>query len=196
MVNLPHKVLINTNEHFAHLPSAPIVEAVLDIRAQSAEALDETAARAYLEPRLEGYEFLDSQQEFSHRVTFGVDIPPQQTTMHTWKGVRFQACDEKSTAQFNRDRFVFSRLAPYQNWAAFSNSGLGLWRIFQEMARPEEISRIGLRFINRIELSPGDGFFERYIILRRSLLEILIFRFTGFFTKRPWRCRVIPMPLT
>ncbi len=157
------KLQINTSEEFTHLPSAPIVEAVIDIRAKSSVTLDEAITREFLEPRLEGYGFLDSQHEFSHQVTFGVDTPPQQTTKNLWKGVRFRSADEKSIAQFNRDGFVYSRLAPYQNWTVFSGEGLRLWQTFHEMAKPEEINRLGLRFINRIELPAGEAYFENYI---------------------------------
>lgn len=157
------KLQINTSEEFTHLPSAPIVEAVIDIRAKSSVTLDEAITRAFFEPRVEGYSFLDSQQEFSHEVTFGVDIPPKPTTVSAWKGVRFRSADEKTLVQFNRDGFVFSRLAPYQNWAAFSDEGLHLWRIYCNLAKPEEINRLGLRFINRIELPAGEGDLGKYI---------------------------------
>lgn len=157
------KIHINTDEKFPHLVSAPIVEAVIDLRAQSIEAFDEATARAYLEPRLEGYKFLDSQQELKHQIKIEAGSPPQQTITKIWKGVRFQNSEGKNTASYNRDGFVLSRLAPYQHWDAFLDEAMWLWRIFQDMAKPEAISRIGLRFINRIELPPGDGDFERFI---------------------------------
>lgn len=157
------RLQINTAEEFPHLTSAPIVEAVIDIRAKSSVTLDETIVRDFLEPRLMGYSFLDSQQEFSHQVMFGADITPQQTTIHAWKGVRFRSEDEKNIAQFNKDGFVCSRLTPYQNWETFSGESLCLWQTFYEMANPEDINRLGLRFINRVELPIGDGNFENYI---------------------------------
>lgn len=163
MANPIQKIEINASEEFPHLPSAPIVEAVIDIRAKSSVNLDEAITREFLEPRLEDYNFLDSQHELSHQVTFGVDIPPQQTTKNAWKGVRFRTADEKNIVQFNRDGFVYSRLAPYQNWTGFSSESLRLWQFFNEMAKPDEINRLGLRFINRIELPAGDGNFENYI---------------------------------
>ena len=157
------KIHINTGEIFPHLASAPIVEAVIDLRAQPTAVFDEPASRAFLEPRLEGYRFLDSQQELNHQIKIEPGSPPQQTVTNTWKGVRFRSSDGKNTVSYNRDGFVFSRQAPYQDWATFSDEAMLLWRIFQDMAKPEGINRIGLRFINRIELSPGDGDFERFI---------------------------------
>jgi uncharacterized protein (TIGR04255 family) len=157
------KMSINISEVFPHLTSAPIVEAVIDIRAKSSVVLDESIARNFLESRLAGYSFLDSQQEFSHQFMFGADTPPQQTMIHAWKGVRFRSADEKTISQFNKDGFVCSTLAPYKNWEKFSGESLHLWKVFQDMASPEEVNRLGLRFINRIELPVGDGDFENYI---------------------------------
>ena len=154
---------ITIDEKFPHLPSAPIVEAVLDIRAKSMVPLEETAAREFLEARLGDYGFMDSQQEFSHQVKIGADGPSQQITTRVWKGVRFRSADAKIIAQYNRDGFVCSRLAPYQDWPTFRDESLRLWNIFIEMAKPEEINRLGLRFINRIELPVGEVNFERYI---------------------------------
>lgn len=157
------KIHINTDEKFPHFASAPIVEAVIDLRAQPTEVFDESAARAFLESRTEEYQFLDSQQELNHQIKIEPGSPPQQTVTNTWKGARFRGSDGKNTVHFNRDGFVFSRQAPYQHWAAFSGEAMQLWRIFQDMAKPEAINRIGLRFINRIELPLGDGDFERFI---------------------------------
>lgn len=158
------KLNINISDKFPHLSSAPIVEAVIDIRAKPSIVLNEQNARDFLGPRLKEYYFLDSQQEFSQQFMFGPDVSPQQTTAsQSWKGVRFRSTDEKTIIQFNKDGLVCSKLAPYQNWGAFSEESLKLWETFQNLAKPEEVNRLGLRFINRIVLPVGDGNFENYI---------------------------------
>ncbi len=58
---------------------------------------------------------------------------------------------------------MFSRLEPYIDWEQLSGEGLRLWAIFKELAQPVEIRRVGLRFINRIQLPPGELRFEDYI---------------------------------
>jgi uncharacterized protein (TIGR04255 family) len=55
-------------------------------------------------------------------------------------------------AQFTRNGLVFSRLAPYENWDQFEAEALRLWQVYQEVAEPSEIQRIGVRFINLIRL--------------------------------------------
>ena len=55
------KVEIRPDELFPHLPRAPIVEAVIDLRARPAQQLEEQTFRSALEPQLQGYRYLDSQ---------------------------------------------------------------------------------------------------------------------------------------
>jgi uncharacterized protein (TIGR04255 family) len=65
--------------------------------------------------------------------------------------------------QFSREGLFFSKLQPYQSWNQFSGDALRLWNIYAEVARPLEMQRIGLRFINKIQLPPRELDFEKYI---------------------------------
>jgi uncharacterized protein (TIGR04255 family) len=117
-----------------------------------------------LEARLDGYGFLDSQREGQVEFKFGGGSPPRQAARDLgWKGVRLRSLDGKHIAQFNRDGFVFSRLEPYVSWEQLSGEGLRLWSVFKELAQPMAILRIGIRYINRIQLSPGELHFDNYI---------------------------------
>lgn len=159
-------VKIKIDEEFEHLPKAPIVEAVIDIRARATAAFEEPSVRSQLEAKLNGYGFLDSQRKFRHELQLQVEggKPPGQKVHDLgWKGLRFRSADEKHIAQFNQDGFVFSRLEPYKDWPQLSSEGLKLWKVFKELARPKEIDRIGLRFINRFLLPQGELSFEDYI---------------------------------
>lgn len=156
------KLAFDINESFGHLPRAPIVEAVIDIRSRAAVALEETTLRTQLEPKLGGYQFLDSIQNIQHQVNFQNGSPVNQEIQLGWKGIRFQSDDKKQIVQFDRDGFLFSRLEPYENWEQLHREGLRLWSIYAELTRPIEIVRIGLRYINRIQLPPNELRFEEY----------------------------------
>ena len=160
------QLVIDTSERFEHLPRAPIVEAVVDIRAQPVEALDEAVVKACFEGRLTGYEFLDSQRgiQIEQEFSIAADKPSAPILRDLgWKGLRFRSADKKYIAQFNRDGFVLSRLEPYQSWEIFFEETVRLWRVYVELARPVEIVRAGLRFINKIQLPLGELQFERYL---------------------------------
>lgn len=155
---------IKLDEDFGHFPRPPIVEAVIDIRARATNALEESAVRTHLEETLGGYSFLDSHREYQHNLRVEKGKPASQQ-LHDlgWRGIRFQSEDKKHISQFNRDGFVFSRLAPYETWQQFSGEGMRLWKIFRTLANPSDILRVGLRFINRIPLPPGEQRIEDFI---------------------------------
>ena len=158
------RIIINTAEEFPHLPKAPIVESVIDIRSVAATTFDEEALRAAVEPRLPGYHFLDAPREFRQEFRVGVGVAPEQNFQDLGlKGLRFQNEDQKQIVQFNRDGYVFSRLEPYRNWAEFVGEGLHHWQSYREVAQPGEVNRIGLRFINRIQLPVNEVRFEDYV---------------------------------
>ena len=73
-----------------------------------------------------------------------------------WRGLRCESADRLHVAQFNRDGFAFSRLAPYESWNQFQQEGLRLWQLHRELVQPAEVQRLGLRFINRIVI-PQEG---------------------------------------
>jgi uncharacterized protein (TIGR04255 family) len=165
-VNSPAVLEIKLDEVFERFPQAPIVEAVIDIKARATTVFEEASVRSCLDEKLKGYGFLDSRREFRHELeleTEGGKPPSQKLHDLGWKGLRFRSTDEKHIAQFNREGFIFSRLEPYSNWEQLSSEGLRLWSIFKELARPVEIHRLGLRFINRIPLPAGEFRFEDYI---------------------------------
>ena len=153
---------INPAEEFEHLPNAPIIEAVIEIRARSTAQLEEREVRSKVERGLADYAFLDSRREFRHEVRITpTEAPKQELQDLGWKGLRFQSTDKKHIAQFNRDGFAFSWLSPYDTWKRLFDESLRLWRLYESIAHPKEIQRIGLRFINRIGLP--DLRLEEYI---------------------------------
>ena len=183
-MNTLQAVDIKPEEKFENLPRAPIVEAVIEIRARATKNLEETSLRTAIEPKLAGYVFLDSLREFHSEVKLEGGKPPiQKVSDAGWKGVRFRSSDEKHIAQFNRDGFVFSRLEPYLTWEELESEGKRLWNIYKDFAQPVEIQRLGLRFINRIKLPPGELLFENYIQPAPSSPHGLELPFHGFMHK-------------
>jgi uncharacterized protein (TIGR04255 family) len=160
------KLEINIDEKFPHLPHAPIVEAVIDIRARPASTLEESVLKPRLEATLAGYQFLDSMQqvEIQHEVNLQGGTPASPMIHElSWKGLRFRSDDKKHIAQFNRDGFIFSCLEPYESWAHLYEEGMRLWSVYVDVAQPIEVHRIGLRYINRIQLPLNELNLENYL---------------------------------
>jgi uncharacterized protein (TIGR04255 family) len=65
-------------------------------------------------------------------------------------------------AQFRVDGFTFSKLEPYTTWEDVFGEADRLWRIYVQTAQPLEISRLAVRFINRLRL-PGPAELRQYL---------------------------------
>ena len=182
-MNLMMQLFINTEELFDRLPSAPIVEAVIDIRTRSGSELEETSVKAKLADKLDGYQFLDSQRgvRIQHEFRAGNEEQPLPEIRDLgWKGLRYQSDDKKHIVQFNRDGFVFSRLEPYESWDSLYVESMRLWQIYIQIAQPDAIDRIGLRYINRILPRVGLLNLEDYFVQAPTVLTDLDLPFAGF----------------
>lgn len=141
---------IDLSEDFPHLPGAPIVEAVIQWVARAGKAFESEKLQKQLADRLPSYPLCRPQNKLELEAQLAADGSSTQIRRDTWQGFRLTSQDERYIVQFTRDGLVFSRLAPYQDWNAFSTEALRLWNLFVELAQPSEIQRLGVRFINRI----------------------------------------------
>ena len=144
---------INLDEKFTHLQNAPIREALIDFRARAGIPWNEETLRSMLQPKLSDYPTVMVQNS----MIVGFMLNPHSTTAETkkeqsWKGLQFRSADGIRVARFDRDGFTFSRLAPYQDWDDLQDEVLRLWEIHIQAADPDKIVRIGVRFINRVDL--------------------------------------------
>jgi len=175
-------IRIDLAEPFPHLPHAPIVEAVIDVRARAEVPWEEEAIQAQIKAQLPDYPQADSRRDFRHELKMAPGQEPQQTLLDLgWKGLRLRSSDKPHIAQFNRDGFVFSRLPPYESWEQLVGEGMRLWGIHREIARPAEVQRLGLRFINRILLPPRYTEFEDYLKAPPKVPDGLDLPFHSFF---------------
>ena len=145
---------IDLSESFPLLSHAPIIEAVIGLTARPEITWNESEIPEQFKQRLAEYSNFESHFRFSQNFKFDPKSKPEQTTPEKkWLGISCKSENNLHVAQFNRDGFLFSRLKPYQDWEHFCGEGLRLWKLYDEIARPSEIQRMGLRFINRIEFS-------------------------------------------
>lgn len=181
-MTMPANVRIDLAESFLHLQHAPIVEAIIEVRARAEVSWEEEAIQAQIKAQLPDYPQADSHREFRHEVKMAPGQEPQQTLLDLgWKGLRLRSSDNLHIAQFNRDGFVFNRLHPYESWEQLIGEGMRLWDIHRKIARPSEVQRLGLRFINRILLPPKYTDFEDYLKAPPKVPDGLDLPFQGFF---------------
>ena len=147
-----------------HLSNAPIIEAALDIlvdlpagtRLAELTAVHRDIRERYpnrrTRKRIEGT--VDVKAEGQVRVT----TPPV-----TEDGYLFQSRDGTRIVQARLDGFSFNQLKPYGTWEALRDEAKEHWARYVDIAHPESVKRIALRYINRIELPLPITEFRDYI---------------------------------
>lgn len=136
-----------------HYPNAPITEAVIDLMV-TPEA--EPSLDALESMRDDGYPKKEAIRLNQVQFTEGT-----ATTTQATMGWRFRSDDGAQVYQVRRNGFGASRLTPYQNWQAFNAEARRLWSQYRKATRPTALKRLGLRYINRIDIPlPLDDFGE------------------------------------
>lgn len=79
------------------------------------------------------------------------------------------------------DGFTFNKLKPYENWQVFCSEAKSLWDIYAESFRPKKITRIALRYINRIEVPLPIKDFKEYILTNPEVAPKLPQSLAHFF---------------
>lgn len=145
----------------------PILEAVLDIRATLPAAVDVSKLATFQQEIADRF----PTQELQSNVHFGFEAQPGQATsvqasMSDPIGCRLQSADSQRIIQVQRFGFTFSRVGNYDNWDNFAQEARELWQRYLAIATPEAVTRLGLRYINRIPipLSAGPIDFKDYIL--------------------------------
>jgi uncharacterized protein (TIGR04255 family) len=155
---------IDLSQAFPHLNKAPIIEAVIQITTRAQSSWQESDVTQRLKSALPDYPNALAMNRVQQEFVFGPQAPAQSNFQDLgWNGLRLQSADNHHVAQFNRDSFVFSRLQPYEDWESLEREAMRLWALHVALASPTEVQRLGVRFINRIQMPVGDTRFEDYI---------------------------------
>jgi uncharacterized protein (TIGR04255 family) len=64
----------------------------------------------------------------------------------------FKDAEQKRTVQARVDGFTFNWLAPYDTWEALRDEAREHWDRYRETFNPEAVTRVALRYINRIPI--------------------------------------------
>jgi uncharacterized protein (TIGR04255 family) len=107
----------------------------------------------------EDYRDLETITEQGIQVVIGKDGPVPQLLPPRLK-IKFKHASAPIVVQASQNTFVINALSPYRGWQSFRADILAVWPSFIDVAKPNLISRIGMRYINRIvresrEESPG-----------------------------------------
>jgi len=136
-----------------HLPNAPITEAIIDFRVKLSPDF-RVGQFSILKEQLSA-SFPNVKEQKVSEAIFGLQKGKLFTSTIKEKelrGFRFESEDGCNVAQFRIDGFTFSRLKPYTSWDEVFPAAYELWNLYVETASPEFITRVAVRYINRLNL--------------------------------------------
>lgn len=151
---------------------APITEAVVEIRYASPVAeVREKKAFKYFNNLYSDF------KSIPHR-NIELEIRPEGDPItHTTEVVsnQFSSDDMTQRLHVTPNSFLVSQLAPYEGWEKFNKRIIRDWEIWRKYAGFQDIKRVGMRYINRIDM-PITGpipKYEDYITVYPTLPKIL-----------------------
>lgn len=136
------------------LSNPPLREAVIDIRVVHEHDFDRERIHEVRQVVEHEYPTVQQQWVLEGQIHIGKDaqrVPPGRRRLN---GLIFQDAETKQVAQFRADGFSFSRLAPYTDWDDVFPEAMRLWGIYLDVIPPQYVSRLAVRYINAIEVSP------------------------------------------
>lgn len=129
------------------LDKAPIVEALFDITVQPNPELTIEELEAIHQEIQERFSEKGSRK--TAQISFTPDSP-MPVAKHETLGFFFKSTRENKIFQARLNGFTFNKLFPYQTWDAFKGEARELWKLYTSVAKPISITRIALRYINKI----------------------------------------------
>ena len=149
---------------FEHLPKAPIIEALIDVRVRlpRGDALEPIHAFAdaiesdYPDRR----ERTRGQVQLELSAPGAVEVAAKSATID---GLVLHSADGRQIVQGRLDGFTFSRLTPYQGWNDIQREARRLWQQYDKCVKPAAVQRLAVRCINRILLPTPVGQFSDWI---------------------------------
>jgi uncharacterized protein (TIGR04255 family) len=149
------KIIIDLTEEFPTLKAAPSIEAVIHWQAPASKKLEQEVLQTTLTERLPEYANVQARQN----IQVGMEAAngsPEFFQPIQWNSFRLEDEQNHHVVQFMPSGVVFSRLEPYETWEVFMAEALRIWHLFVELAEPQNIDRLGVRYINRIPMQRGE----------------------------------------
>jgi uncharacterized protein (TIGR04255 family) len=142
----------------------PITEAVLELRL--ADQLEMDQVEKIRDRLVDDYPILPQMLQ-NISVTAGPG--DQHRSQIDFGGYRLLSADASDIVIIGRSNISNSRLAPYTSWEEFIGLAKRNWATWRKVAGWHEISRVGVRYINRIDVPNPDDKpipIDHYLVFR------------------------------
>ncbi len=145
----------------------PIKEAVFDFQVRGGNPFSQKSYQQFLDKNA-GYVVAGKMRDVN--VSTETELVEAKTEL-----IGYRASNKNNTqiVQFKKNGLSFSQLEPYSGWDKSYKEALKLWQIYCEVRKPQTITRLAVRFINRFQISdiftePSE-YFSGYIKYDKSI---------------------------
>lgn len=164
-----------------HLKNAPVREALIDIQFEPRIEVDAIQRFAASQTS----EFPKQLDLWEALVGFNVDgSAASSNTTQAIIGKRFDTDGgDPHVLQCRTWGFTFSRLSPYIEWKVLRCDALRLWEDFSREVRPQNITRLAVRYINEIKIPLPMNDFSDYLVCPPKVPDPLPQSISGFMQR-------------
>jgi uncharacterized protein (TIGR04255 family) len=162
-----------------HYLNAPIFEAIIDIQVKVPSAPPPDVFTRLANELSETFPTSTSINQFQLNILPG-GIAPVAHPVHV-SGVRLTRPQNDRVLQIQPRGMTFSHLPPYTRWNIFSKEARPLWQRYVEFVKPEAVTRVALRYINRIYIPHQRFELSDYFRLYPEIPEKIPQDISGFF---------------
>ncbi len=164
------------------LSKAPIIQAILQIRVEEGIVKDNSTLQGLHKKFIEN--FPDQKKRIKGRFTFHSKTE-QLLSQSEVDGYHFISSDMMKKIVVELDSFAYIQSNPYNSWEEFVEEAAKYWRIYKDFIQPKGISRLSVRYVNKIEIElPINDLrdhFKTYIVIPEDLpqtIQSFYFKFT------------------
>jgi uncharacterized protein (TIGR04255 family) len=129
-------------------PNPPIIEALIYVNIEPKIGFDVSAIE-----HLTIEDYAEKRPQFLFQGQFQMGDEISSTSVREKIGYMFESTDKKRLLQIRTNGFSCSHLAPYTRWDGFCEEAKNLWDVYSKTLGDVKITQIGLRYVNRIELT-------------------------------------------
>ena len=141
------------------LKNAPIVEGLMDIQFEQSSDVSIGLIAACADELAAEFPSREEIRIFKGEISISAEsVPSISSEVQSPAGLMLRSADGKWAAQLRLGGFSLSRLEPYTTWNELKARAQVLWSKYQTKTNSTKISRIALRYINRIAMPPGESF--------------------------------------
>lgn len=179
-----HRNAGNEATTWERFPRAPITEALLDIRVRLPDKIGLDELEGLHTQIQDAYPNKRQRHRFHGELRVeGRNAPALGAVSGGALGYVFSDAGGQRIVQARLDGFTLNWLKPYDCWSNFRTEAQTQWERYRAVAHPEAITRLALRYINRILLPLPIGDFKDYVLTVPEVAPGLPQQLAGFFTR-------------